>query len=465
MTEDADMNQAQTARNWREVARVYARPSAITMLFLGFSAGLPFMLVFATLTAWLREVDVSRTAIGFFSWIGITYSIKFIWSPVVDRLPLPLLTPWLGRRRAWILLGQAGIAAGLVGMAFTDPAAALLPVALCALLVAFASATQDVAIDAFRIESDIDAFQGALAATYQMGYRLAILASYTGALYLAELADWRMAYLVMAGLMGIGVVTVLLRPEPVAQVDRTTALREQRAVAFIERHPTLPHGLRHVGAWLIGAVVCPLADFFGRFGWFALIVLGLVASFRITDIAMASMANPLYIDLGYSKAMIANISGAYGLGMTMIGALLGGALTARYGILRPLLAGAVLAAITNLLFAWMAGQAGALWALVVTISADNLSGGLAGSVFIAWLSSLTNTAYTATQYALFSSLMTLPGKFLSGFGGIIVDALGYPTFFTLSAALGLPAVLLIIVLIRSQATDTAVDADGAEQRQ
>ncbi len=459
------MTTTPVARRWRDVLRIYRRPSVLTMLFLGFSAGLPFMLVFATLSAWLRELDVSRTAIGFFSWVGITYSIKFIWSPVVDRLPLPGLTRSLGRRRAWILLGQIGIAIGLIGMAQTDPTTNLLPVALCALLVAFASATQDVAIDAFRIESDHADFQGALAATYQMGYRFAILASYTGALYLAELFSWQTAYWIMAALTGIGMLTVLVRPEPRQMIDRITAAREQRALAFIERHPSMPRALQQTGAWFIGAVICPLTDFFGRFGWFALVILGLVASFRITDIAMASMANPLYIDMGYSKAVIANISGAYGLAMTMIGAVLGGALAARYGLLRPLLAGAILAASTNLLFAWMAGQGGATWALVVVISADNLSGGLAGSVFIAWLSSLTNTAYTATQYALFSSLMTLPGKFLSGFGGIVVDALGYPIFFSLSAMLGLPAVVLIVWVMRRLGQSPAVDAHPLADRQ
>ena len=452
------MRAATELKRWGEALKVYRRPSVVAMLFLGFSAGLPFMLVFATLTAWLREFDVSRTAIGFFSWVGITYSIKFIWSPVVDRLPLPGLTRWLGRRRAWILLGQIGIAVGLAGMAFTDPQAALWPVALCALLVAFSSATQDVAIDAFRIESDIDRYQGALAAAYQMGYRLAILVSYTGALYLAELLSWRLAYLTMAALVGVGMITVMLRPEPVPGVDRTSARREPRAVAFARRHPGMPGWMRHTGAWLIGAVVCPVTDFFGRFGRFALIMLGLVASFRITDIAMASMANPLYIDLGYSKAVIANISGAYGLAMTIIGALLGGALTARFGLLRPLLAGAILAAGTNLLFAWMAGQGGATWALVLTISADNLSGGIAGSVFIAWLSSLTSTTYTATQYALFSSLMTLPGKFLSGFGGLVVDTLNYPVFFAISAAMGLPAIFLIMVIMRHASRRETVDA-------
>ena len=452
------MDQTTRIGRWRKAISIYRRPTVLAMLFLGFSAGLPFMLVFATLSAWLREMEVSRSAIRFFSWVGITYSIKFIWSPVVDRLPVPGLTRALGRRRSWILLGQIGIATGLAGMAFADPQVALLPVALLALLVAFSSATQDVAIDAFRIESDIDRHQAALAAAYQLGYRVAILASYTGALYLADLLSWRIAYLSMAGLMGIGMLTVLLRPEPVAEQDRAARGDDARARAFVARHPGMPAWLRATLAWLLSAVVAPVREFFARFGRFALVMLALVASFRITDIAMASMANPLYIDLGYSKAVIANISGAWGLGMTILGALLGGSLATRFGILRPLLATAFLAAITNLLFAWMAGQGGATYALVLTISADNLSGGLAGSVFIAWLSSLTNIRYTATQYALFSSLMTLPGKFLSGFGGIVVDAMDYPTFFVLSALLGLPAVGLILIIMKYQPTGPTVDA-------
>lgn len=443
---------------------VYRRPAVITMLLLGFSAGLPFMLVFATLTAWLREVDVSRTAIGFFSWVGITYSIKFIWAPVVDRLPLPLLSRLLGRRRAWILLGQTGIMLGLIGMAFSDPTVTLLPVALFALLVAFSSATQDIAIDAYRIESEIDRFQGAMAATYQMGYRFAILASYTGALYLAEGFDWQSAYLAMAVLMSIGMLTILLRPEPVVQIDRATLAQEERVTAFIDRTPNLPSWAQQTGAWLISAVVCPLTDFFSRFRWFALVILGLVATFRISDIAMASMANPLYIDLGYSKAVIANISGAYGLAMTIIGALAGGLVAARFGLMRPLLVGAILVASTNLLFAWMAGQDGSVVALMLVISADNFSGGFAGAVFIAWLSSLTNTAYTATQYAVFSSLMTLPGKFLSGFGGVVVDAVGYPIFFISAATLGLPAIGLVVIIMRWTRTHGGSDNSQDLQR-
>ncbi|UEX77571.1 AmpG family muropeptide MFS transporter [Sediminicurvatus halobius] len=433
-------------QRWRDAIAVYGRRNVVLMGFLGFSAGLPFMLVFATLTAWLRELDVSRTAIGFFSWVGITYSIKFLWSPVVDRLPLPLLTRVLGRRRGWILAGQIGIAAGLAGMALSDPQQALMPVALLALVVAFSSATQDVAIDAFRIESEAAEYQGAMAATYQMGYRIAILASYTGALYLADATSWPVAYLCMAAMTGIGMAAVLVAREPAVRVSRYTEAQEGRAVAFVERNAHLPGWMQRTGAWLVTAVVCPLVDFFGRFGLFAVVVLALVATFRISDIAMASMANPLYIDLGYSKAVIANISGAYGLAMTILGALVGGAVVARFGLMRPLLSGAVLVAATNLLFAWMALQEGSVPALVLVISADNLSGGFAGSVFIAWLSSLTNTAYTATQYALFSSLMTLPGKFLSGFGGVVVDAFSYPVFFTLAAALGVPAIILVLVV-------------------
>ncbi len=443
------------ADSWKSLLTVYFRRPAIAMLFLGFSAGLPFMLVFGTLTAWLREVGVALSAIGFFSWIGITYSIKILWAPAVDRLPLPLLTGHFGKRRGWMLAGQFGVAAGLIGMAVTDPATDLALIAGFALLVAFSSATQDVAVDAFRIESDALRYQGVLASTYQLGYRIAILASYAGALYLAEATSWPVTYFCMAALMGVGMITVLLSPEPDHHVGADTARLEARAVAFAARNAHLPGWARRLGTWFVEAVVCPLSEFFRRFGWMALAVLGLVGMFRITDIAMAGMANPLYIDLGFSKPEIADISGFYGVLMTTIGAFAGGAVVARYGLLRPLLVGAIATALTNLLFAWMALTGGELWRLTVVISAENVSGGFAGAVFIAWLSSLTNRAYTATQYALFSSIMTLPGKFLSGFGGLVVDASGYPTFFLITALLGMPAVLLILYLLQRGVTGLA----------
>ncbi len=433
---------------------VYARRPVIVMLFLGFSAGLPFMLVFGTLTAWLREVGVTRTAIGFFSWVGITYSIKILWAPAIDRLPFPLLTRLLGKRRGWMLAGQIGVAAGLIGMAGIDPASQIWLVAAFALLVAFSSATQDVAMDAFRIESEAARYQGAMASTYQLGYRLAVLASYAGALYLAAATSWSITYLAMAALMSVGMLTVALIPEPEHRIDSGAARLEARAVAFANRRMHWPDWARTAGAWFVGAVVCPLAEFFQRFGRLALVILALVAVFRITDIAMAAMANPLYIDLGFTKPEIANISGFYGVFMTMLGAFAGGAVVARYGLLRPLLVAAIATALTNLLFAWLAMVQGGLWELTVVISAENFSGGFAGSVFIAWLSSLTNRAYTATQYALFSSLMTLPGKFLSGFGGIVVDGAGYPFFFMLTALLGLPAVMLVVYLLQRRADDS-----------
>ncbi len=434
-------------RDWREAWLVYAHPRIAAMLCLGFSAGLPFLLVFSTLSAWLTEAGVSRTTIGLFSWVGITYSIKVLWSPVVDRLPLPLLHGLLGRRRSWILLAQLAIAGGLVGMAYTDPTAQLGRLAAFAVLVAFGSATQDIAIDAWRVEAAPPDRQAAMAATYVFGYRMALLAAGAGALHIATFLSWTGVYICMAGLMATGMLAVLASGEPVARRSRETVFLEARVQDFMTRNAHLPHRLRHVIGWLIGAVVCPFADFFSRNGRLALVILAFIGLYRVTDITMGVMANPFYLDLGFSLAQIANVSGIYGVAMTIVGGVLGGVLVPRYGVMRVLLTGAVLAALTNLLFAVLALLGPKLWMLVVTISADNLSGGLALSAFIAYLSCLTNTAYTATQYALFSSLMTLPGKFIGGAAGAVVDALGYPLFFVYSCLIGAPAVALVIYLM------------------
>lgn len=477
---------ASRLHKWRAAWAVYGQPRVIGMGFLGFSSGLPFLLVFSTLSAWLTQAGVTRTVIGFFSWIGLTYSIKFFWSPVVDRLRLPLLTRLLGHRRSWILLAQAGIATGLVGMAMTDPSVDLQQIALFALLVAFSSATQDVSIDAWRIEAVDEAIQGAMAATYQAGYRIAMLAAGAGAFYIAALSTWPVTYMVMAGLVAVGVIAVLLVGEPERKVSLSAMQREQRVIDFIDSHAHWPDWLQDAGAWLVGAVVCPFVDFFARYGRAAIVLLLFVSLFRITDITLGIMANPFYLDMGYSLAEIASVSKIFGVLMTLVGAGLGGVLVVRYGITRPLFAGAVLAAATNLLFAWLAAhgptdasmamfnanllhntlhytpmqalilpdvlpwrpQHPGVLALAFTISADNLSGGLAGSAFIAYLSSLTNTGYTATQYALFSSLMTLPGKFIGGFSGMVVDSYGYVTFFGYTALAGVPAILLAAWLIK-----------------
>jgi len=441
---------------WREAFEVYTRPRVVGMLFLGFAAGLPFPLVFTTLSTWLRDVGVDRTTIGFFAWVGITYSIKVFWSPVVDRAPLPLLTRTLGQRRGWMLLAQAGIVLGLLGMAFTDPTRDIAAMASFALLVAFASATQDVAIDAYRIEAVAGELQGAMAGMYQSGYRVAAaLVGGAGALYLAEYLSWTASYVVMALAMGVGIVTVLVVREPARDIGRRTIQQEQRVVDYLETAAHVPAVLRVPTAWFIGAVICPFSEFFRRNGWWALLILAFIGIYRISDIVLANMAYPFYIDLGFSKSEIANVAKLYGVTMTIAGAVIGGALVTRFGVMRLLLVGAVVVAATNLAFAQLAVTGYSLAGLALVISADNLSGGLAGSAFIAYLSRLTNTAYTATQYALFSSLMTLLPKVLSGFSGMIVDAYGYANFFVYASATGLPAIVMVLYLMRRLNVDGA----------
>ncbi|WP_447556324.1 AmpG family muropeptide MFS transporter [Vreelandella sp. EE22] len=431
-------------RSWRSALAVYFCAPVITMLFLGFSAGLPFLLVFSTLSAWLRSDGVEVAAIGFFSWIGILYSIKFFWAPVVDRLALPFLTRGLGQRRGWMLVAQATIVAGLVGMAGIDPVGNLFWVAAFALLVAFGSATQDIAVDAYRIESAGDDLQAAMSSTYIIGYRCGLIAAGAGALYIASAFSWYVAYLAMAALMGVGVLTVLIRPEPQRASLSIQLVHEPSVRAFIRQSRGKPKLYRRTIAWTIGAIICPFLDFFRRFGVKALGLLVFIAVFRISDLAMGSMANPLYIDLGFTLETIAAVTNIFGIAMSIAGGILGGLLVARYGIGPLLIVAAGFVMVTNLLFAALALMGDRLPMLVVTIIGDNLANGLASAIFIAFLSSLTSKAYTATQYALFSSLMTLPGKFLSGFGGLVVAAQGYATFFVVATVLGLPAVLLAV---------------------
>jgi PAT family beta-lactamase induction signal transducer AmpG len=435
---------------WGAAFAVYLRPRVIAMLFLGFSAGLPLLLVFGTLSAWLREAGVDRSTIGHVSWVATLYALKFARAPLVDRLPVPPLTRLLGQRRGWMLLAQLGIITGLLLMSLNDPGEGLALLVAAALLVAFASATQDIVIDAWRIEAVEVEIQGAMAATYQMGYRIGMIMAGAGALYLAEFLSWHAAYALMAASMAVGILTTLIIPEPERRIDRAVIGQEERVVRFIERSAHLPERWRRVGAWFVGAVVCPFTEFFARNGRFALVILAFIAVFRLSDITMGVMANPFYIDMGYTKADIASVTKVFGLVMTMVGAALGGVLVARFGVQRMLLTAAVLVAATNLVFAWLATQEADLSYLALVVSADNLSGGLAGSVFIAYLSGLANRAYTATQYALFSSIMLLPAKFLGGFSGDVVDATSYVFFFSYAAVLGLPAILLALYLMHAR---------------
>ncbi len=473
-------------RSWGEAFEVYRHPRVVGMLFLGFSAGLPFLLLFSTLSLWLRDAEVTRTSVGFFAWVGITFSIKVLWAPVIDHLPVPWLTSKLGKRRSWMLTGQLGIIAGLLAIMAIDLQSVMIvspidgdvefvspdriwvvAVALAALLVAFSSATQDVALDAYRIEAAPDDLQGGMAATYQLGYRMGLLAAGAGALYLAEFWSWQVSYSVMAALMLVGIATVFVIKEPESSRPAGSILREDHVVAFMLARQHLPERRRRLAGWFYGAVVCPFADFLRRNGTFALTILIFVSVYRLSDITMGVMANVFYDDMGFSKLDIANVTKTFGIAVTISGALLGGVLVVRYGILRVLFLGAVSVAATNLLFAWLATQGPDVWFLVMTISADNLSGGIAGTAFIAYLSSLTNRHYSATQYALFSSLFTLFGKFVAGFSGVIVDAEGYVFFFIYAAALGIPAILLVLYLMyhyRQQEAAASTVGEPAHER-
>ena len=432
--------------SWRESYSIFVKPRVIGMIFLGFAAGLPFLLVFSTLSAWLRDEGVTRTTIGFFSWVGITYSIKVFWAPIVDRLPIPWLTQKLGKRRSWMLCAQIVIATGLLGMATTDPKTELLVIAIYALIVAFGSATQDITIDAYRIEAMDNRYQGAMAATYVFGYKLALLVAGAGVLYMAQDLSWHYAYTIMAFLMTIGMITTLIIAEPEHRQNTSVEKLEKQleSTLGLDGHNNLADG---IGRWFVDAVVSPFVEFFERNGRMALIILLLIATYKLSEITMGVMANPFYIDLGFTLKEIANITKIYGFIMSIIGAVLGGIFVVRYGIKKPLMVGAILIILTNLLFVWLAVTEKSIITLAIVISADNLSGGLATSAFIAYLSSLTNRAYTATQYALFSSLMTLPAKFMGGFSGIIVDAAGYAYFFLYAGLLGIPALLLIIYIL------------------
>lgn len=444
--------------SWLSAWRVYAEPASLRMLALGFSAGLPLLLVLGTLSFRLREAGIDRATISYLSWVGLVYAFKWAWSPLVDRLPLPWLTHHLGRRRGWMLLSQCVITAGLLGMAWHDPAQSLQGLVWCALAVAVGSATQDIALDAWRIESASADRQAALAATYQTGYRLAMIWAGAGVLWVAARAQgwaapppdgsgpvyvhaaWKLAYTLMAASMLVGIITVLLAPEPPAQ-------------------PMPP--ARGAAHWLRGAVVEPFADFIRRWRWQAVLLLALIGVYRVSDVVMGIMANPFYVDMGFTKDEVAAVTKLFGLLMTLAGAFIGGVLSMRWGVMRVLMLGAALSAASNLLFAWLATRGHDVQALTLAVSADNLCGGIASAAFVAYLSGLTNVQYSATQYALFSSMMLLAPKWLAGFSGVFVNNYGYEAFFITTAALGVPVLVLVAVAARYHDTPPAPTQPGA----
>lgn len=415
--------------------RVYLDRRVAVMLALGFASGLPNLLIFDTLSAWLRESGLSLQAIGFFSLATLAYSFKFLWAPLIDRTQVPGLGAWLGHRRSWMLVAQGAVVVGLWLIAGSDPAAHLGLVALFAVFTGFASATQDIVVDAWRIEAAEDTRQGAMAASYQWGYRIAIVVAGAAPLILAESYGWNFSYSVMAALMGVGVLAVLAAPRE--------APHEIKSITADE--------VKQPGRFLVRTFGAPLADFFKRFGRAALLILALVCLYRVSDFVLNIM-NPFYLDLGFTKTEIAEVRKVFGVLMSMLGVFLGGWAVARYGLFGPLLVGALAGPASNLVFVWLAMQGPKLAALFVAIGIDNVASGFAGTCLIAYMSSLTTAGFTATQYALFSSLYSLPGKLIASQSGRIVEG----------AALGAEAgglfALVKTMLVASSPTLTAAAA-------
>lgn len=483
--------------SWSNAFKVYLNRRVLAMLFLGFSAGLPLLLIFSTLSLWLREAGIDRSAVTYFSWAALAYSFKFIWAPVIDKLPLPILHNLLGRRRSWLIVAQLSIMAAIILMAMTDPSQGLGGMAVAAVLLGFSSASQDIVIDAYRIEAVKKEYQAAMSAMYIAGYRIGMMVAGAGGLYLADYfgvenkyiySAWQTAYLIMAAVMLVGVVTTLLIKEPEINKKVEAYLHDLSdyvrffvmfvvmvgafiygfnifnfgfSIGFINESVRLLTSLLFALAGIYLLVILnivnrkmvystyiePVADFFKRYGKTAMMILLLVGLYRMSDIVLGVISNVFYRDMGFSKSEIASTAILFGLVMTLIGGFLGGVITMRYGVMRILLLGAILSALTNLLFMLLAQNGHDIVLLSAVIAADNLSAGLASAAFIAYLSGLTNISFTAVQYAILSSLMTLLPKLLGGYTGGMVNELGYSNFFFMTALLGLPVIVLIVYLM------------------
>ncbi len=459
------MTDASKPNGWARVFRNLRQPKVLVMLLLGFSSGIPLYLVGNTLGFWMRENAIELSTIGFLSWVGLAYSLKFLWAPLVDKLDAPLFGRWLGRRRGWMLLAQLVVAAALTGMALVQPQEGrlllagveldqLLVFGALALVVAFASATQDIVIDAWRIESaDSNEQQGLLTSTSTLGYRGALLVTDALILILAAQAGWSLSYLVMAALMGVGVFATLMAREPAGSVQAAAA-----------PHPALftPQGL-------FDAVVGPFVAFFRQHGSWALLMLAVISLYRLPDFVMGPMANPFYADLGIAKETVGAVRGTFGLVATIVGIAAAGLCAVRFGFIPTLVAGAVLGPGSNLAFAYLALHGADAGVFTAAMVIDNFCNGFAGVALVGYMSSLTNIGYTATQYALLSSFYALLGKVLKGFSGVTVETLengrtlleAYSLFFVGTALVGIPAVVLCIVLASRQPRPAAAPPDAS----
>lgn len=492
------MSDELTNKSWQKTLKGFTHPRVVTLLFLGFSAGIPLLLIFSSLSLWLREAGVERATVTYFSWAALGFSFKFVWAPLVDQIPVPLLTRWLGRRRGWILLGQLAIILSIILMASVDPQSgpnSLSLMAVAAVMLGFSAATQDIAIDAYRIESAEADLQALMSATYIAGYRIGMLVSGAGSLFIADWLGsdrdgylyqaWQSTYWLMAMVMLVGVLTTLTIPEPARQSQQKLTENSNGYlpillffvlvvgvfITSIYLSSSLPSVVRLIlaiaAAWVfaLGLVkmriieysvlnqtyIVPVQDFFQRYGLsLACLLLALIGLYRISDIVLGVISNVFYQDLGFSKPEIASVVKTFGLLMTIVGGFMGGLLSMRFGVIRVLFLGGVLSAVTNLLFMVLAAKGHDITWLYIVISADNLSAGIASAAFVAFLSSLTNISFTATQYAIFTSLMTFLPKVLGGYSGTMVDGMGYPNFFLATALMGVPVLVLIVYIGRQQ---------------
>lgn len=431
--------------SWGRAAAVYLDRRVLAILFLGFSSGLPLALTGATLSVWLREGGVSRSAIGLFTLVSLPYALKFVWAPLIDRLRIPLVTRTFGRRRGWALVSQAALALALVGLGSTDPLADLWWTALLSVVVAFCSASQDIVIDAYRVERLEEEQQGAGAATYVLGYRFGMLASGAGALFIAGSFGWATAYTAMAALVGVGMLTVLLVREPAVRASRESVERERHVADWLAARPHLTGWRADALAWIFGAVVAPFAQFMTRRAWAAILLF--IACYKLGDVMAGVMAAPLYVDLGFTKEEIAGVTKVFGLWATIVGGLLGGVLVGRVGVMRGLLFGGIAQMVSNLGFVMLALAGHDVGALAVAVAVENLCGGVATAAFVAYLSSLCDAAYTATQYALLSSFFKLGGDLFGAWSGFLADGLGWVSFFLVSMLGALPALAILLWLM------------------
>jgi len=414
--------------------RYYLQRPVVVIFFLGFSGGLPFPLVYSTLTGWLEDANIQRSTISTFAWLGFAYSFKFLWSPLVDNVKLPLLSRWLGHRRAWLLTSQLALGACLFSLSAIDPSMEMTAFAIIAICVAFLSATQDIVIDAFRIESAEQELQSVLAAAYQYGYRLAVVVSMAGALYIAQFASWTIAYKVMAACMAIGVITTLLCSEPKVRAGISSKLTG----SFADK-------ARH---WMFIAVIEPFSDFVKRYHRWSFLLLAFIASFLISDRVLGILSTPFYLDIGFSKAEVATVAKLYGTWVSLIGIAAGATAVIKLGMARCIIIATILIVSTNLFFATIAYAGPRIELLTLTISFDNFAAGFGATIMIAFMSSLVNVKFTATQYALLSSVSTFFGKLFAGYSGDVQLAIGWFNFFLYAAATGIPAIILGFVVAK-----------------